>query len=237
MYAAAEKAKGEDKSRLESTALIYAENAIAKNPKDASSHFIIGMDAFNKKDYQKALDELTESIELSIKWTDAGYTGLTDEENIKMNYKHNGTLGDHGSSIIGDGLAGCLYSFVDLEENKDRSRIIILATDNDLYGDYYVSLEEASDLCKKHKVKVYGIAPEEVAKEDEYKSSVEKTGGKYYKYTSKEVIEELISDISKTDKSDLDMIETVMYDKPETFFWMMLICLAAYFTLSRIVKK
>ena len=118
-----------------------------------------------------------------------------------------------------------------------RSRIIILATDNDLYGDYYVSLEEASDLCKKHKVKVYGIAPEEVAKEDEYKSSVEKTGGKYYKYTSKEVIEELISDISKTDKSDLDMIETVMYDKPETFFWMMLICLAAYFTLSRIVKK
>ena len=185
----------------------------------------------------KALDELTESIELSIKWTDAGYTGLTDEENIKMNYKHNGTLGDHGSSIIGDGLAGCLYSFVDLEENKDRSRIIILATDNDLYGDYYVSLEEASDLCKKHKVKVYGIAPEEVAKEDEYKSSVEKTGGKYYKYTSKEVIEELISDISKTDKSDLDMIETVMYDKPETFFWMMLICLAAYFTLSRIVKK
>ena len=62
LYAAAEKAKGEDKSRLESTALIYAENAIAKNPKDASSHFIIGMDAFNKKDYQKALDELTKAV-------------------------------------------------------------------------------------------------------------------------------------------------------------------------------
>ena len=62
LYNAAEKASDEDKDRLKSTALIYAENAIAKNPKDASSHFIIGMNALENKDYQKALDELTNAV-------------------------------------------------------------------------------------------------------------------------------------------------------------------------------
>ena len=184
----------------------------------------------------ETLDKLTESIELSLKWIDEGYE-LTDEENIKMNFKYNGTLSDHGSSIIGDGLAGCLYNFVDLEENKDRTRLIILATDNDLYGDYYVSLEEAAELCKKNNVKVYGIVPENVAEEKQFKKSVELTGGKYYYCTSNKVVDELISDIQKTDKSDLDMIETIVYDKPEIIFGIMIFFLAAYFVLSRVIKK
>lgn len=185
----------------------------------------------------ESLDKLTESIEMSLKWTENGYEGLTEEEDKKMNYKHNGTLADARSSVIGDGLAGCLYNFVDLKENKDRTRIIIMATDNDLYGDYYVSLEEASDLCKKNNVKVYGVAPEYVVEEAQFKSCVEKTGGKYYKYTSEAVLEQLITDIEKTDKSDLEMIETVMYDRPGWIFGVMMISLAAYFILSRVVKK
>ena len=186
------------------------------------------------------LDKLTDSIKMSIKWEEKGrtYDALTNEEMEIMYYKHNGTLGSDGNaSVIGDGLAGCLYSFVDLEENKDRTRLIILATDNDLFGDYFVSLEEASDLCKKNNVKVYGIAPEEVAEEVEFKSCMEKTGGKYYKYTSDKVLKELVSDIQKTDASDLEWIETVMYDKPEWIFGVMIISLASYFVLSRVVKK
>ena len=58
LYDAAGKSTGDDKKRLESTALIYAENAVSKNPKDASSHYIIGMNALANKDYQKAHDEL-----------------------------------------------------------------------------------------------------------------------------------------------------------------------------------
>lgn len=61
LYNAAEKASGDDKERLKSTALIYAENAVSKNPKDASSHYIIGMNALANKDYQKAHDELTKA--------------------------------------------------------------------------------------------------------------------------------------------------------------------------------
>lgn len=61
LYDAAGKSTGDDKKRLESTALIYAENAVSKNPKDASSHYIIGMNALANKDYQKAHDELTKA--------------------------------------------------------------------------------------------------------------------------------------------------------------------------------
>ena len=185
----------------------------------------------------ETLDKLTTSIELSLKWTEMDYTGLTEEEERLMYYKHNGTLSNYGSSIIGDGLAGCLYNFVDLEEKTDRTRLIILATDNDLYGDYYVSLDEAADLCKKNNVQVYGIAPEYVVEEAQFKSCMENTGGKYYKYTSEKVMDQLITDIEKTDKSDLDIVETVMYDKPEWIFGVMIIFLAMYFVLSRIVKK
>lgn len=66
-----------------------------------------------------------------------------------------------GSSIIGEGLATCLYSFPHLDD-EDRTRIIIMSTDNDsaaLYED--VSFKGAGDLCAKHGVTVYGILPSE----------------------------------------------------------------------------
>ena len=66
---------------------------------------------------------------------------------------------------------------------------------------------------------------------------MEKTGGKYYKRTSDKTYDELIADIEKTDKSDLDMVETVMYDKPEMIFSVMLIFMAIYFILSKVIKK
>jgi hypothetical protein len=84
---------------------------------------------------------------------------------------------------------------------------------------------------------VYGIAPEYVVDEEAYKSSVEKTGGTYYKCTSDKIVDQLVSDIQKTDKSDLDMIETVIYDKPKMIFGIMIFFLAIYFVLSRVVKK
>lgn len=68
---------------------------------------------------------------------------------------------ERGSSIIGEGLATCLYSFPHLED-ESRTRVIILSTDNDpaaLSED--VSLRGAGELCAKHDVTVYGIFPSE----------------------------------------------------------------------------
>ena len=184
----------------------------------------------------ETLDKLMESIKLNQQWAELDYDDEGLDETI-LNYKHNGVLSDRGSSLIGDGLAGCLYNFVDLEENKDRTRLIIFTTDNELAGTPYVSLSEAADLCKKNNVKVYGIAPENPADEATYRNSMEKTGGKFYKITSSKAYDQLVSDIEKTDKSDLKLVETVMYDKPQVIFSVMFISLALYFILSRMVRK
>lgn len=183
-----------------------------------------------------ALDKLSKSIQMNLEWSESYYMDDNLDEEL-LNYKNNGTYSDMGSSLIGDGLAGSLYNFVDLEENKDRTRLIIFTTDNELSGTPFVTLEEATDLCKKNNVKVYGVSPEYAEDEETFKKSIEKTGGKYYKRTSDKTFDELIADIEKTDKSDLDMVETVMYDKPEIIFSVMLIFLAIYFILSKVIKK
>lgn len=66
-----------------------------------------------------------------------------------------------GSSLIGEGLATCLYSFPHLDD-QDRTRVIILSTDNDpasIRED--VDLRGAGELCEQHGVTVYGVMPSE----------------------------------------------------------------------------
>lgn len=184
------------------------------------------------------LDRLSKSIELSLKEEEEGYEiNINSEEYETYTFRYQGTLIDEGSSLIGDGLASCLYNFPDLEKNTERTRLIILASDNDIYGTQYVSLEEATDLCKKNNVKVYGIAPEEVVKEGEYIRCMEKTGGSYYKYTSDKVLDDLVRDIEKTDTSVMNKVDTVIYDKPEILFGIMIFFIGVYFVLSKIAKR
>lgn len=51
-----------DQKRLMSTAVTYAEECIKNDPKDASSQYILAMDAYNKKDWPKALDYLSKAV-------------------------------------------------------------------------------------------------------------------------------------------------------------------------------
>lgn len=96
-----------------------------------------------------------------------------------------------GSSLIGEGLATCLYSFPHLED-EERTRVIIFSTDNDpaaLQED--VDFKGAGDLCKKHDVTVYGVFPSEDdlpgghsgdygKAETEFDNICSATGGKLY---------------------------------------------------------
>lgn len=50
-----------EKKRLMDAAVEYANKAVALDSKDANSQYILGMDAFDKKNYQKALDHLTKA--------------------------------------------------------------------------------------------------------------------------------------------------------------------------------
>lgn len=72
-------------------------------------------------------------------------------------------LGDHGSSLIGDGLASCVSRFDQL--NDDRARVIVLATDNLVSGSPIYSLPQAVDLAVARHIVVFGIAPDSIERE------------------------------------------------------------------------
>ena len=191
------------------------------------------------------LDDLEESFNESLlytKYLEGEY--LTEEEMDIVNnfdyqkyyYKYAGTLGEQGSSFIGDGLATCLYNFSDLETNTDRTRIIIMTTDNELNGTPLISIEDAADLCTKHDVKVFGIAPSHIANEEQFKGAVLSTGGAYYNTTDEKAYEKLVNDIKATDASVLEKTETIVYDQPELLVILLVVFMGIYFALSRKVK-
>lgn len=157
-------------------------------------------------------------------------------EKITEYYKHAGTLSDYGSSFIGDGLASCLYNFPDLKENKDRSRLIIFSTDNELNGEPFVTLDEAAALCAKNDVRVFALAPDTIVDEFEFKSAIESTGGKYYQASSSQVFRELLEDIRLTDTSEMKDVKTQITDCPQGWFLCLLLCLGIYFICSRKVR-
>ncbi|QXT63603.1 vWA domain-containing protein [Tessaracoccus palaemonis] len=65
-------------------------------------------------------------------------------------------IGD-GTSLVGDGLASCLQRFDVPEQN--RSRTLVLATDNQVAGAPLFTLEQAVGLAVEQGVLVYGIVP------------------------------------------------------------------------------
>ena len=182
------------------------------------------------------LDNMKAAFKDSIKRSSNNYEFSLDEDLSTYYYKYEGTLAEEGSSFIGDGLASSLYSFPDLETNKERSRLIIFTTDNELNGEPYVTLEEAASLCKKNDVRVFAIAPENVTDEATFKQAIESTGGGYYKSTSSKAYDNLVEDIKKTKSSSMKQTETRITDQPEALFIWMLIFIGVYFVLSRKVK-
>lgn len=191
-------------------------------------------------DYQYVLDTL-DMLEKGFKnnmEADDDLDVLNDFDWELFSYMYEGTLADEGSSFIGDGLASSLYSFPDLENNDDRSRMIIFTTDNDLRGDPTVTVEQAAELCGKNKVKVFAVTPENVVDESSFKRAVEKTGGGYYKSTDKKAYDQLVADIKKTNNSlvGVKTTETQITDRPEELFIWMLVCLGVYFVISKKLK-
>ena len=83
---------------------------------------------------------------------------------------------------------GTIFSFPDVKEDHERTRIIIFATDNDVAGTEAVTLEDACKLCKQYGINLYAYCPtvemntytskEKIAA---YRMAVEQlAGGKFY---------------------------------------------------------
>lgn len=65
-----------------------------------------------------------------------------------------------GSSLIGDGLMSCAQRFDQAE--SDRPRTIILATDNELAGSPFFTLDEAMEEAAARQIMVFAIAPSDL---------------------------------------------------------------------------
>ncbi len=138
-----------------------------------------------------------------------------------------------GSSLIGDGLASCVYSFPDT--NKDRTRIIIFSTDNDLAGTPLVDLNTAAEISKKKKVKVFGIGTSMMTEKnkEEMENAVLKTDGKFYIH-GKDTIQNIVNDIEKTSKTLLKgRKETREDDVPEIPFIILVVSISLLLFLDR----
>lgn len=185
------------------------------------------------------LDELEKAIKYSM---NPGSVTNLDEATYLNTYIRSGTIVGNeirGSSLIGDGLASCVYNFPNLKEDKDRTRIIIFSTDNDLAGTPIVTLKEASDICKNEKVTVFGIAPTlgDESKKAKMKEAVENTGGTFFDEASGSTVKEIVNNIEKKGKSLLEVNEeTRKVDKPFVPFILLVTSVAILFILNKKVK-
>lgn len=186
----------------------------------------------------EVLDQIKEACQIYIDITEKGKFYDT-EEMVKYRYIIDGTQSESfnaGSSLIGDGLASTVFQFPNIKDDASRTRVIILATDNELWGEPFVQLEEATKLCTKYGIKVFGAAPEEVVDYDQYRSCVESTGGRLFTLASKSMAKDLIKEVEKTDTSVLYKSEVTETEYPEKLVVLLTICLCVHFVVSRRVK-
>lgn len=181
----------------------------------------------------ECLDEIEKQLEFVVK--NEGniplYEITDEEEEYKaFTFWYGGTVANsdiRGSSLVGDGLAGTVFSFPNLEKDKDRTRIILFATDNDVAGSETVTLPEAATLCKRHNINIYAYCPSKemnVYTSDDkiasYKKAIEQNaGGKFYTGDLTKMASTMVGEIKDTKTSLLKTSKkTFVTDHPEVFF-------------------
>lgn len=115
----------------------------------------------------------------------------------------------HSNSEIGPGLVGCVEAF-DLLGEAERSRSIVLATDNFASPSQEVNIKQAAAYARSYDITVYGLNTGESASKTDYsnqsesksgrefREAVTMTGGSYYLFAgSKYSVDEIISQITQ----------------------------------------
>lgn len=158
-----------------------------------------------------------------------------------QNFLYGGTLVNNyerGSSLIGDGLLGGLFSFP--KDSENRTKVIIFATDNDPNGDGYVTLQEAADYCTKKNVTVYGIGTKLMYSSDkeEMKRAVESTGGKFYLEEDAGSFHSIVDEIESKSASLVEgKIITKEVESPERYFKYLVILFVISSLLSLLLRR
>ena len=122
-----------------------------------------------------------------------------------------------GSSFVGEGLVTCANHFD--KSDKNRTKVIILTTDNEVQGTPLITLKEGAEYCKRNNIIVYGIGIEGIksSMKSGFKSDIELTGGKYFDI--KENSSNIIREIDSLEKTRLENTMSITKtDMPEILF-------------------
>ncbi|WP_374945396.1 VWA domain-containing protein [Agreia sp.] len=129
-----------------------------------------------------------------------------------------GTLTGEGASLIGDGLASCVLAFD--RTGEQRSRSVVLATDNDINGTPIMTVDEAGAFAASRDVRVYGIDPSVAKAGDsddsaEFQRVVDSTGGEYFVLESADTVPTIVDSIEATEAALVDeKPKVVVTDQP-----------------------
>ncbi len=139
---------------------------------------------------------------------------------------YDGTFNGNGSSLIGDGVAGCVSGFPKLDSEK-RSRSIILATDNVAAGTSTFTFPSAADLAAKNNIRIYGINPHPDGQSviapadggtpaDEMQKGIAGTGGQYFTLDDRTTVAQIVAKVQATEAGTIKAPPVVVErDTPE----------------------
>ncbi|MFT3943923.1 MAG: VWA domain-containing protein [Ancrocorticia sp.] len=124
---------------------------------------------------------------------------------------------DYGSSLVGDGVVSCTQAF-DLSDTE-RSRTLILATDNEVRGNELFTLPEAGDVVKTRGIKLYGLFIDSLMAVDPDETGmrqvVEGVDGTFFYANDAEAATTIIKDVQQQDAIELDATpRLVIFDRP-----------------------
>ena len=148
---------------------------------------------------------------------------------------YTGTLIGNGSSLVGDGLASCATRFD--SPDQERSRSVVLVTDNLVAGEPIFTLEEAGSLARDRGIRVYGINPGDTEAKTylddlavEFKEVVEGTGGGYYALddpgTIPTIVDQITAQQAQLSKGPIQLVRS---DEPAVWVWLAFLGLAGLF--------
>ena len=124
--------------------------------------------------------------------------------------------GEKISSLVGDGLATCVMGFD--ATDADRSRTIVLATDNEVMGEQIYSLAEAVEFATSRNVDIIALYPSEggvlTAEGEQLRSVVQGAGGDFYDASDPSVVPQIVDKIAADQLAevgeDAQVVETTV---------------------------
>ncbi|MBN8424814.1 VWA domain-containing protein [Microbacterium esteraromaticum] len=149
-----------------------------------------------------------------------------------------GTLNGPGASLIGDGLAACSMRFDHLDD--ERSRSVILATDNELAGASILTVEEAAQYARAQQVRVFALNPVQ-GKDAEVSAQLSQaaaiTGGQSYALRDTTTVADIVAQIQKQEARALQgQAQVVWVDTPNLWMALMLVAILGFVVLLWVVR-